>query len=71
MSAPQIIRTPSGEELVVRPGTNMRHSLSALIARPRMPTMSLYTMPGRPNWLLAVSCCPRRLVLRFFEGRVG
>ncbi len=32
-----------------------------------MPTTSPSTMLGRPNWLLAASCCPRRLVLRFFE----
>ena len=29
------------------------------------------TMLGRPNWLLAASCCPRRFALRFFEATVG
>ena len=71
MSAPQIIRTPNGEELVVLP----RAEYEALLARADheaedaddLPSMTL----GRPNWLSAASCCPRRLVLQFFEVTVG
>ena len=48
MRAPQIIRTPGGEELVVLPRAQYEALLGAPITRPRMPTTSPSTMLGRP-----------------------
>ena len=70
MSAPQIIRTPGGEELVVLPRAEYE-ALLERAARCREPMTLPSMMLGRPNWLLAASCCPRRSVLRFFEATVG
>lgn len=71
MSAPQIIRTPNGEELVVLP----RAEYEALLDRADHQAddaddIAIYDA-RKPNWLLAALCCPRRSARRFFEVRVG
>jgi hypothetical protein len=68
MTGPQIIRTPGGEELVVLP----RAEYEALVERADHDAEdAAITMLGGPNWLLAASCCPQRLVRRSFAVRVG
>jgi hypothetical protein len=57
MSAPQIIRTPSGEELVVLPRAEYEALLARANHKARMPTTSPSTMLGRPNWVQAAACC--------------
>ena len=71
IGAPQIIRSPSGEELVVLPRATMRRSSNAPIMRPRMPMTSLSMILGRQNCQPVTAYCRRRLVLQFFEATAG
>ena len=58
MSPPQIIRTPSGEELVVLPRAEYERSSSVPMKKPRMPRMSPSTMREKPNWPPAAGAAP-------------